>query len=82
MKHGLTDLSMLSPTSLNVGYSSDVVLVTKGVVSIMEKSGAELSCEDGKHCGVREGAEVSSESDYDKHVGEHSQESQSLRKLT
>ena len=70
MKHGLTDLCMLSPTSLNVGYSSDVVLVTKGVVL----------CEDGKHCGVREGAEVSSESDCDKHVGEHSQESQSVRK--
>lgn len=38
---------MLSPASLKVGYSSDIVLVTKGVVSIMEKSRAELSCEDG-----------------------------------
>ena len=70
MKHGLTDLFMLSPTSLNLGYSSDVVLVTKGVVSIMEKSGAELLCENGKHSGAREGADVSSESDSGKHVGD------------
>ena len=47
MKHGLTDFSIMSLTSLDVGYSSDVVLVTKGYVSVMEKTSAERSCENG-----------------------------------